>query len=78
MVFYFQGEKSNMNFEQLSTVIQYLALKDQCQHLASRGYSANFCLQIMPKIEELIHNNLEFGDLMDFWVEQTKEGKSQT
>jgi len=61
-----------MKFEELNTVMQYLALKDQCQHLASRGYSTNFCLQVMPKLEEMIHNELfPLGELFDFWLEQT-------
>lgn len=60
-------------FSQINTVMQYLALLDQCQHLASKGYSTHFCLKVMPKLEELIHNELfPHGELWDFWIEQTE------
>lgn len=63
-----------IKFDEVNTIMNYLALRDQCQHLAKTGYSTNFCLKIMPKIEELIHNNLTMGtDLFEFWVEQTKD-----
>jgi len=63
-----------MKYDEYTAVLQYLAIRDQCQHLSKNGYSTNFCLKIMPKMEELLHNNLTLGtELFDFWVEQTKD-----
>ncbi len=65
-----------IKFDELNTVMAYLALKDQCDHEVAPyqgGYSTNFRETTMPKLEELIHNNLTIDDeLYDFWVEQIK------
>lgn len=66
-----------MKYDELNTVMNYLALKDQCDleiPCYQGGYSRKFRTEIMPKIEELIHNDLTMGtELFDFWVEQTKK-----
>jgi len=52
-------------FQEFTAVMQFLALKDQCQNLASRGYSTGFALHQMKIFEEMLERELSFPELKD-------------
>lgn len=73
-------------FGEINTVMNFFALVDQCQNLASNGYSLVFSMDAMPKIEKVIKDELRnpesiqlFEDLekIFFPTRVTKAGGSE-
>jgi len=47
---------NNLFLDELSIVMQFCALVDQCKNLGSRGYSIEFCMETMKKFQEFLNN----------------------